>query len=101
MPIEQDLINAAMAYGRALERLENARAYMREIPVPPNTLGVRVEWSWGTATRGYKEMAEFVSGFVERSMKTNLEAAVHALHVQARDAGAHLDKLRKQFLTEM
>lgn len=98
--IEEELINTARRYGTALERLENALHYKRNTKFPDD-LKVQVSWNWGSGTRGYQELSELVSQFATNSMKTNFEAAVQALRVQARDAGAELDRLRAAYLKEL
>lgn len=98
--IEEELINTARRYGMALERLENALHYKRSTKLPDD-IKVEVSWNWGSGTRGYKELSELVSQFAANSMKSNLEAAIQTLRVQARDAGAELDRLRAAYLKEL
>lgn len=79
-----DHTNAAQAYIRAEAQCRAMETYLEGRPLnPADDLGLRVEWSWGSAMTGYEETRDAVRRHLAGPL---LHAALKESYAKARAA---------------
>lgn len=83
----------AIRYASALDALERARSFAKELHAEPNKppgFEVSVVWRWGSSCVGYKDLQKEISRLVENQLPELIKTAVENLHHDAANAGQQL-----------